>query len=153
MTKIHNMSIIFAAVGLKLTCGAILLSWFWPERAFIWFCPTPSAVLKIFDHWPDVLICLLINTSAPSHWLKSAAWPVGPVQCPDYAHTRASSVLSSKDNRTVILTRQDFLPDRTADGDLLFTFSPIINILDLRKSLSSYLKFGSRYEDLPQFCY
>ena len=35
MTKIHNMSIIFAAVGLKLTCGAILLSWFWPERAFI----------------------------------------------------------------------------------------------------------------------
>ena len=26
MTKIHNMSIIFAAVGLKLTCGAILLS-------------------------------------------------------------------------------------------------------------------------------
>ena len=36
MTKIHNMSIIFAAVGLKLTCGAILLSWFWPERAFIY---------------------------------------------------------------------------------------------------------------------
>ena len=26
MTKIHNMSIIFAAVGLKLACGAILLS-------------------------------------------------------------------------------------------------------------------------------
>ena len=24
MTKIHNMSIAFAAVGLKLTCGAIL---------------------------------------------------------------------------------------------------------------------------------
>ena len=43
-------------------------------------------------------------------------------QCPDYAHARASSVFSSKDNRTVILTRQDFLPDRTADGDLLFTF-------------------------------
>ena len=31
-------------------------------------------------------------------------------QCPDYAHARASSVFSSKDNRTVILTRQDFLP-------------------------------------------
>ena len=30
----------------------------------------------MFDH---VLICLLINTSAPSHWLKSVAWPVGPV--------------------------------------------------------------------------
>ena len=34
---------------------------------------------KIFNHWGDVLICLLINTSAPSHWLKSVAWPVGPV--------------------------------------------------------------------------
>ena len=44
-----------------------------------WFCPPPSIVLKIFDHWGDVLICLLINTSAPSHWLKSVAWPVGPV--------------------------------------------------------------------------
>ena len=44
-------------------------------------------------------------------------------QCPDYAHARASAVFSSKDNRTVILTRQDFLPDRTADGDLLFTIS------------------------------
>ena len=35
MTKIHNTSIIFALVGLKLTCGAIILSWFWPERASI----------------------------------------------------------------------------------------------------------------------
>ena len=26
---------ICCSVGLKLTCGAILLSWFWPERAFI----------------------------------------------------------------------------------------------------------------------
>ena len=34
-------------------------------------------------------------------------------QCCDYPH----------DNRTVILTWQDFLPDRTADEDLLFTFS------------------------------
>ena len=65
-------------------------------------------------------------------------------QCPDYAQARASSVFSSKDNRTVILTRQDFLPDRTADGDLLFTFSS--NILDFQRSLSSYLKFGSRHE-------
>ena len=60
-------------------------------------------------------------------------------QCPYYAHARASSVFSSKDNRTVILTRQDFLPDRTADRDLLFIFSS--NILDFRRSLSSYLKF------------
>ena len=43
-------------------------------------CPlNTSIVFKIFDHWSDVLICLLINTSAPSHWLKSVAWPVGPV--------------------------------------------------------------------------
>ena len=59
-------------------------------------------------------------------------------QCPDYAHARASSVFSSKDNRTVKLTRQDFLPDRTADRDLLFIFSS--NILDFRRSLSSYIK-------------
>ena len=56
---------------------------------------------------------------------------------------------SSKDNRTVILTRQDFFPDRTADGVLLFTFSS--NILDFRRSLSSYLKFGSRHEDSSRF--
>ena len=60
-------------------------------------------------------------------------------QCPDYAHARASSVFSSKDNRTVILTRQDFLPDHTADGVLLFIFSS--DILGFRRSLSSYLKF------------
>ena len=70
-------------------------------------------------------------------------------QCPDYAHARASSVFSSKGNRTVILTRQDFLPDRTADGDLLFIFSS--NTLEFQRNLSSYLKFGSRHEDLSQF--
>ena len=57
-------------------------------------------------------------------------------QCPDYAHAPASSVFSSKDNRTVILIRQDFLPDRTADGSLLFTFSS--DILDFWWRLSSY---------------
>ena len=71
-------------------------------------------------------------------------------QCPDCAHARASSVFSLNDNRTVILTAQDFLPDRTADGDLLFTFSS--NILDFRRSVSSYLKFGSRHEDSSRFC-
>ena len=71
-------------------------------------------------------------------------------QCPDCAHERAPSVFPSKDNRTVILTRQDFLPDRTADGDLLFTFSS--NILDFRRSFLSYLKFGSRHEDSSRFC-
>ena len=59
-------------------------------------------------------------------------------QCPDYAHARASSVFSSKDNRTVILTRQDFLPDRTADRDLFFMFSSYI--LGFQRSLSSYIK-------------
>ena len=63
---------------------------------------------------------------------------------------RASVIcFSSKDNRTVILTRQDFIPERTADGDLLFIFSS--NTLDFRRSLSSYLKFGSRHEDLLRF--
>jgi len=55
-----------------------------------------------------------------------------------------------KDNRTVLLTRQDFLPDRTTEGDLFFTFSS--NISDFRRSLSSYLKFGQRHEDLLRFC-
>ena len=50
-------------------------------------------------------------------------------------------------------TKNGCVADYTADGDLLFTFSRIINILDLRRSLSSYLKFGSRHEDLPRFCY
>ena len=70
-------------------------------------------------------------------------------QCPDFAHARASSVFSSKDNRTVILTWQDFLPNHTADGDLLFIFSS--NTLDFLRNLSSYLKFGSRHEDLSRF--
>ena len=64
---------------------------------------------------------------------------------------RASVIcfFSSKDNKFVILTRQDFLPDRTADGDLLFIFSS--NILDFQRNLSSYLKFGSRHEDSSRF--
>ena len=54
-----------------------------------------------------------------------------------------------QDNRTVILTGQDFLPDRTVDGDLLSTFAS--NILDFRRSLSPYFKFGSRHEDSSRF--
>ena len=56
---------------------------------------------------------------------------------------------SSKDNRTVLSTREDFLPDCTADSDLLFTFSR--NILDFQRSLLFYLKFGSRYENILRF--
>ena len=63
---------------------------------------------------------------------------------------QVSSVFSWKDNRTVILTWKDFLPDHTTNGDLLFTFSS--NILDFRRSFSSYLKFGSRHEDSSRFC-
>ena len=51
------------------------------------------------------------------------------------AHAEHHLFFLKKDNRTVILTRQDFLSDRTADGDLLFTFSS--NILDFRRSPSS----------------
>ena len=44
MTKICKTSIISAAVGLKLTCSAILLSRFWPERASIWVTFIPEWV-------------------------------------------------------------------------------------------------------------
>ena len=60
---------------------------------------------------------------------RSDTSPPSKGQCPYYALARASSVFSSKDNRTVILTRQDFLLDRTADGDLLFIFSSNILVL------------------------
>ena len=55
MTKIRNMSIIFAAVGLKLTCGAILLSWFWPERAFIFLTELVKYGMLLPHPWT---ICL-----------------------------------------------------------------------------------------------
>ena len=35
-------------------------------------CLAPSATVKIFEHLVDVLV----NTSMPSHWLNSVAWPV-----------------------------------------------------------------------------
>ena len=41
-------------------------------------------------------------------------------------------------------------PGRTADGDLLCTFSS--NVLDFQRSFSSYLKFVSRHEDSSRFC-
>ena len=65
------------------------------------------------------------------------------------ARASVTCFFSSKDNRTVILTRQDFFADRTADRDLLFTFSS--NILDFLRSLSSYLKIGLRHEDSLRF--
>ena len=92
-----------------------------------------------------VYIKIYIHTS-----LRKIGQPGLKGQCPDYAHEPASSVFSSKDIRTVILTRQDFIPDCTADGDLLFTFSS--NVLNFQRSLSSYLKFGSQHEDSWRFC-
>ena len=96
----------------------------------------------------------LLSGSSSGCWLSSrhssiklvprvslpSAKPAGSLkeQCPDYAHARVSPVFSSKDNRTAMLTRQDFLPDRTADRDLLFIFSS--NILDFQRRLSSYIK-------------
>ena len=47
-------------------------------------------------------------------------------QCPDYALARASSVfLSSKGNRTVILNRQDFLPD-TPPTEICCLYSQVV---------------------------
>ena len=50
-----------------------------------------------------------------------------------------------QDNRTVILTRQDFLLDHTADGDSLSAFSS--NILGFRRGLRliSNLARGMRF--------
>ena len=57
----------------------------------------------------------------------------------EFTAIKPEGVKGTVDNRTVILTRQDFLPDHTADRDLLFIFSS--NILD----------FGSRFEDSSRF--
>ena len=46
---------------------------------------------------------IVLNQQVNKSYLKG--------QCPDYVHARASAVFSSKDNRTVILTRQVLLPD------------------------------------------
>ena len=62
--------------------------------------------------------------------------------------TWASYVFSSKDNRTVILTRQDLLPDRTANRVLLFIFSSIKYFRRSRSKKSfvlyKYLAHGSK---------
>ena len=57
-------------------------------------------------------ITCLLNPTLGARGFSCAVSGFGQVlkgQCPDCAHARASSVFSSKDNRTVILTRQDFL--------------------------------------------
>ena len=82
-------------------------TFFSSKKVFGWICLHDKDV-KVYSKGRTVLLEKLYMCSAT---LKG--------QCPDYAHVRASSVFSSKDNRTVILTRQDFLPDPTADGDLL----------------------------------
>ena len=69
-------------------------------------------------------------------------------RCPDYAHARALSVFSSKDNRTVILTRQDFLPDRTVDRDLLFIFSS----KNFRLSKKSFVLYKNLARGSKTYC-
>ena len=69
MTKIHNISIRFAAVGLKLICGAILLSLFWPEQAFIIL--DFGAKKSVFLNLNFFLFLVLVSTQLtfPKHFL------------------------------------------------------------------------------------
>ena len=127
-TRVHEMKLLFHRPGLsdkcqksKVICASQLRS--------IDSCQNGTCE----DHYQ-------ITNNVGSNTRSDSSRP-SKGQCPYYAHARASSVLSSKDNRTVILTRQDFLPDHTADGDLLFTF--LSNILDIRRSLSFDLKEDS----------
>ena len=52
----------------------------WEPRNDDWFCLPPSVVLKIFDP-PGRCFDLFVDKHkrAFSFWLKSVAWPVGPV--------------------------------------------------------------------------
>ena len=90
--------------------------------------------------YDSIIVLLFIKNNSQFKNKAKACLPPWMLtgQCPDYAHAQASSVFSSKDNRTVILTRQDFLPDHTANGNLSFIFSS--NILDFRRSHLSYIK-------------
>ena len=82
--------------------------------------------------WRAFSVTLRASTSSDSAvWNTKASYLNGVYP----AHAEHHLFFLKKDNRTVILTRQDFLSDRTADGDLLFTFSS--NILDFRRSPSS----------------
>ena len=75
-------------------------------------------------------------------------------QCPHYEHMRASSFFFLKKtielSYVIKIALQNFLPDLTANGDLLFTFSRLI-ILDFQ-SLSSDLQFCSQHKDFSCFC-
>ena len=99
-----------------------------------------SIILHMIRNPNSIIVLLFIQNNSQFKNKAKACLPPSMLkgQCPDYAHARASSVFSSKDNRTVILTRQNFLPDHTADGNLLFIFSS--NFLDFRRSLLSYIK-------------
>ena len=59
MQQVRNT--VFAEVGLKLTCGAILLSWFWPERVFI--DKTQVLIFSFFKNGlKNFLNCIFIIT-------------------------------------------------------------------------------------------
>ena len=96
------------------------------ESTFIDRFVSFNSVRKVAQIYSACMLEKLAPSACYSHSTKAINYiSVGALkgQCPDYAHAQASSVFPSKDNRTVILTRQDFLPDRTVHGDLLFTFS------------------------------
>ena len=88
MTKIHNMSIMFAAFGLKLTCDAILLSWFWPERAFIVFVfeITKTKTPKFTDKFDQ--------NSVEGIWQK-IIWQIRPILVTIWLHIPTDSILGA----------------------------------------------------------
>ena len=82
MTKIHNRSIIFATVELKFTCVAIVLSWFWPERAsIIWLwsfgiklpCVNPTS-LRADSQWIIILKTFELVTLSFSQFHAQRNW-------------------------------------------------------------------------------
>ena len=64
----------------------------------------------MFDHWID----FLKNRSAPSHWLNSVAWPVGPVLIPDWYRK-----IPKKSSGAYIFQRH-FLRGLSTEGHLRF---------------------------------
>ena len=112
-----------------------------------------------FDHWGDVLICLLINTSAPSHWLKSVAWPVGPVlkfrdilDCLVFADASADELAPERG-----LAVQTWTSNRKPDGKapvtwLLedFWFAGKVKSSILRSLIYSFL--ANCFHRIPNYC-
>ena len=109
------------------------------SQAFNWV-PTPSSdpqsftyalfLRKLRDHLslvgidPSLYAVSLFSSRGASFAYQSGV----PIELIKGTMSRLCARANAICFRTVILTRQDFLPDRTAHGDLLFIFSS--NILD-----------------------